>query len=67
VGFDASLARFFTIRESHRLNIRLDAFNSTNHPNYTTPSTNVLSPTTFGIVTAAGTMRVLQLSMKYSF
>jgi hypothetical protein len=67
VDFDASLARFFTIKENHRLNVRLDAFNSTNHPNYSTPSTNYLSPTTFGIVTAAGTMRQLQLSAKYSF
>ena len=67
VGFDASLARNFKIKESHRLNVRLDAFNSTNHPNYSTPSTTYLSPTTFGIVTAAGTMRQLQLSAKYSF
>jgi hypothetical protein len=67
VGLDASLARFFTIKERHKLNLRLDAFNSTNHPNYTTPATNPLSPTTFGIVSAAGAMRVLQLSAKYSF
>jgi hypothetical protein len=67
VGFDASLARNFKIKESHRLNVRLDAFNSTNHPNYSTPSTTYLSPTIFGIVTAAGTMRQLQLSAKYSF
>jgi hypothetical protein len=67
VGFDASLARFFTIKESHKLNVRLDAFNSTNHPNYSTPATNPNSPTTFGIVTNAGAMRILQLSAKYNF
>jgi hypothetical protein len=61
---DLSMSRNIRIRENHKLNVRLDAFNSLNHANYNTPSTNYLSPTTFGIVTSARTMRQLQVSMK---
>jgi hypothetical protein len=66
-SMDLSMSRNIKILESHKLNIRLDAFNANNHPNYNTPSTNYLSPTTFGIITSAKTMRQLQLSMKYTF
>jgi hypothetical protein len=64
---DLSMARNITFREGHRLAVRIDAFNATNHPNYNTPSTNYLSPTVFGIITTAKTMRQLQLSLKYIF
>jgi hypothetical protein len=64
---NASLSRNLKVWESHKLNMRLDAFNALNKANYGTPSTNYLSPTTFGIVTSAATMRQLQVSLKYSF
>jgi hypothetical protein len=64
---NASLSRNIKIRENHKLNMRLDAFNALNKANYNTPSTNYQSPTTFGIITSAKTMRQLQLSLKYSF
>ena len=41
--------------------------NALNKANYNTPSTSYQSPTTFGIITSAKTMRQLQLSLKYSF
>jgi hypothetical protein len=64
---NASLSRSLKVWESHKLNMRLDAFNALNKANYGTPSTNYLSPTTFGIITSAATMRQLQVSLKYSF
>jgi hypothetical protein len=64
---NASLSRNLKVWESHKLNVRLDAFNALNKANYGTPSTNYLSPTTFGIITSAATMRQLQVSLKYSF
>jgi hypothetical protein len=64
---NASLSRNFRVREGHKLNVRGEAFNALNKANYNTPSTNYLSPTTFGIITSAKTMRQLQLSLKYSF
>jgi hypothetical protein len=64
---DLSLNKNFRIREEHSLQFRFDAFNSTNHPNWNTPSSTATSPTTFGVVTTARTMRQLQLALKYSF
>jgi hypothetical protein len=64
---DLSMHKNFRIRESHALNFRFDAFNAPNHPNWNAPPTGVLTPTTFGIVTSARTMRQLQLALKYSF
>jgi hypothetical protein len=64
---NASLARSIRIHERHRLIFRGEAFNALNKANYNTPSTNYLSPTTFGIITSAKTMRQMQVSLKYSF
>jgi len=64
---DLSLARNIRIRESHTLNFRLEAFNSTNHPNWNAPSSDARSPATFGVITGARTMRQMQLALKYTF
>ena len=64
---DLSLARNIQIHESHTLNFRLEAFNSTNHPNWNAPSSDARSPATFGVITGARTMRQMQLALKYTF
>ena len=64
---DLSLTKNFHIYERHSLQFRFDAFNALNHPNWNSPSTTATSPTTFGVVTTARTMRQLQLALKYSF
>jgi len=64
---DLSLARNIRIRESHTLNFRFEAFNSTNHPNWNAPGSDARSPSTFGVITSARTMRQLQLALKYTF
>lgn len=64
---DLSLNKTFRIYERHALQFRFDAFNSTNHPNWNSPSTTATSPTTFGVVTTAKTMRQLQVALKYTF
>jgi hypothetical protein len=66
-SFDASLARTIKIRESHALNVRFEAFNAVNHPNWNTPPNDPRTPSTFGIVTSAKTMRQLQFALKYVF
>jgi hypothetical protein len=79
VNFDAALSRNFSIRESLRLQLRLDAFNVFNHANfvgaispagtvssYATLSTGITS-STFGRVQAAFDPRILQISMKLFF
>lgn len=66
-NLDASLVRLIHIRESHALTVRFEAFNSLNHPNWNTPPNDPRSPTTFGIITSARTMRQVQVALKYSF
>ncbi|MGH7488583.1 MAG: hypothetical protein ACREMY_23735, partial [bacterium] len=64
---DLSLARTIRIHESHALNVRFEAFNAFNHPNWRTPSSDARNPSTFGVVTSAKAMRQLQFALKYTF
>jgi hypothetical protein len=66
-NLDASLHKNFAMpyNEKHQLAIRFEAFNSLNHPNWTTPNINY-SSSSFGQVGAGG-MRQLQLAAKYQF
>ena len=65
---DASLSKSFRMpyKESQRLLFRLEAFNSTNTPQWSKPGAT-LGTSTFGIVTSAGANRVMQAALKYSF
>lgn len=64
---DLSLGRNIRIHESHSLNVRFEAFDSTNHPNWNTPSTDARSAAVFGVITTAKPMRQLQFGLKYAF
>jgi hypothetical protein len=64
---DTSLYKTFRIRESQTLQVRFEAFNTLNRPNWNAPSSNPLVPSTFGVVRSAGAMRELQFAMKYLF
>jgi hypothetical protein len=65
---DASLSKAFHMpyREGHQIVFRLEAFNVTNTPQWSKPGTT-LGTSTFGIVTGAGSNRVVQVALKYSF
>jgi hypothetical protein len=67
-------------KEGHSLQFRFEAFNAPNHPNWGTPSTNILAgaarsgyPNTaahqnFGVITSTSTnMRQIQFGLKYMF
>jgi Carboxypeptidase regulatory-like domain len=79
VNFDVALSRSFVFKERFRLQVRTDAFNILNHPNfvgaispagtvtaYSTLTTSMTS-STFGRVAAAFDPRILQFSMKLFF
>jgi len=83
-GFDADLHKTWTMpyRDNHRVQLRVEAFNVLNHPNWGGPNGNILAGAAiagapanaahagFGIISslAAGTtMRQLQVAMKYTF
>jgi hypothetical protein len=63
---DFSLAKNFRLREQMNLQFRTDMFNSLNHVNYGSPSTG-LNGATFGEISGAGGMRVMQLNAKLNW
>jgi hypothetical protein len=64
---DLALVRSFVLRESLRLEMRAEGFNSLNHSNYGTPNRFVNTPQ-FGTITEAATPgRELQFSARVSF
>ena len=66
--FDVDLAvvRGFALRERLTLQVRGEAFNALNHPNFGGPNGNI-SSSTFGQITGASDPRILQGSMKLVF
>jgi len=79
VNVDMALSRMFKLRERYSLQVRAEAFNLLNHPNfvgaispagtvtgYSTFSNN-LSSSTFGRIQAAFDPRIIQFAMKLYF
>ncbi len=67
--FDAQISRIFPIHERLNLDLRLEAFNVLNHPNFNNPSNSNPAPTnlTFGQISGAGAARIFQVGAKFSF
>lgn len=78
VSFDMGLAKNTRIRETMNLELRFEAFNLFNHPNFGLPNQNIFSgvgpgnvgivnPTAGQITTTVGTSRQLQVALKFRF
>ena len=66
--FDAQVSRIFPIHERLNLDLRLEAFNALNHPNFSNPSASNPSSSTFGQISAtSNNARVFQGGIKLSF
>src|SRR5581483_4823652 len=61
-GWDASVLKAVAIRERHTLELRMDAFDLLNHPNFFAGDQNVNS-TTFGVVTSTYGTRLVQFGV----
>jgi hypothetical protein len=68
VNVDLSIIRRLPIGESKQLELRFDAFNVLNHPNFMPSSVDVaIKDTTFGQVRQAFDPRILQAALKFTF
>jgi hypothetical protein len=70
--FDAQISRIFPIHERLALDLRLEAFNVLNHPNFKLPSasnpgTATAPNTTFGQISGANDPRIFQAAAKITF
>ncbi len=63
---DLAVSRTFKMYERLTLDIRAEAFNVLNHPNFMTPNANV-SSSSFGQITTAFDPRILQAAVKVIF
>lgn len=64
--FDMALTKVIPLRESRMLEVRAQATNVFNIPNYSSIDTSVTSPT-FGRVTAVGAMRQITMTARFRF
>jgi hypothetical protein len=65
--FDLSLIKNVRIAREHTLQLRIEGFNVTNHPNWGNPN-NTLVSSAFGRITGTRTnMREVQFGVKYIF
>lgn len=68
LNFDISVAKSFKLPfEGHSLQLRGEAFNAFNHPNFVTPSLDASNPASFGEYTQDAGPRVMQLGLRYEF
>ncbi len=63
---DLSLAKSFEVRNGQYLQFRVEAFNALNWVNWNNPN-GTLGNSNFGVISAAGAAREMQLSLKYTF
>jgi len=66
---DATVARTFSIKEAVKAQVRVEAFNVANHPNYQSPSGAFTGSFTggFGSIASANSMREIQGSVRFTF
>jgi Carboxypeptidase regulatory-like domain/TonB dependent receptor len=68
--FDIGLGKHFPIKERLQMELRADAFNAFNHPNFGLPQggfTDITNPSVFGVITATSAPRQLQVAFRLDF
>lgn len=67
-GIDLSLVKRFRITERHTVNCRAEAYNLLNNVNFATPGASLVTPASFGKISAiVGNPRIMQLALRYDF
>ncbi len=66
-SLNASLFKSFPIRETMRVELRLEGTSVTNTPNFAAPGTNLNQLATFGVINSAGGNRAMQGALRFVF
>ena len=68
-GIDASILKTWNLKEGRSFQFRWDAFNATNHPNFSGPSSTVNQAAgTFGVISSTnGNPRIFQGALRFTF
>ena len=66
-NLDMALIKRTKIKESMNLELRFEAFNVTNHTNFSVPNNLDINSTSFGKITSTFDPRILQLAAKFNF
>ncbi len=66
-NFDFQLFKEVTFRETQSVEFRWEMYNALNHTQWLAPSTNVESPSTFGVITGTQPPRIMQFALRYAF
>ena len=66
-NIDLALTRLLAVGSGRTLELRLEAFNLTNHFNWGLPQTNLLAASFGRITSQANPPRILQFGVKYGF
>ena len=64
-AIDAAIEKTFTLSEHHRIAVRVEAFNLTNHPNFALPINQVNIPSAGNSVATSLPARTIQLSARW--
>lgn len=65
--FDIQLFKQVSFAESQKVEFRWEMYNAFNHTQWSAPSVNMESPSTFGVITATAPPRIMQFALRYSF
>lgn len=65
-NFDTAVEKSFKVTEQQKVTFRAEFFNAFNHPYFLDPD-NVVTDSTFGVITGAAPGRAIQGALKYSF
>src|SRR4029077_3603156 len=66
-NFDLGLMKNFRVKERAGVQFRGEFFNAFNKPNFSNPSTNLNSSSSFGKISSAEDPRIVQFALKLSF